>query len=212
VSGSVTLAQLELGSSATAYQKVVTQYEVTEAGVASVSYLFFDGVDDGMVTGTVTPATDKMQIFAGVRKLSDSAIKYIAEFSATLASNDGSFNLTAPSSSATARYGFTSKGTIASAPFSAGFAAPITSVVTGLGDIAGDSAILRVNSILKSTITTDQGTGNYLAYPLYIGRRGGTTGPLSGHIYGMIVRFGSNLTAWQITKAEDYINAKTGAY
>jgi hypothetical protein len=38
--------QLELGSSATAYQKVVDQYDITEAGVTSLDYLSFDGSDD----------------------------------------------------------------------------------------------------------------------------------------------------------------------
>jgi DNA-binding helix-hairpin-helix protein with protein kinase domain len=46
VVGSVTLAQLETGSTATAYQRVTTAFDVTEAGVQSVSYLFDDLVDD----------------------------------------------------------------------------------------------------------------------------------------------------------------------
>jgi len=39
-------AQVETGSTATPYQKVVTQYDITEAGVPSVYKSFFDGVDD----------------------------------------------------------------------------------------------------------------------------------------------------------------------
>ena len=73
--------QFEVGTTATAYQKVVTQYEVTEAGVASVSYLSFDGVDDGMVTPTITPAIDKVQVFAGIRRISDASTGILAEFS-----------------------------------------------------------------------------------------------------------------------------------
>ena len=34
-------------------------------------FLLFDGSDDFLVTGTITPGTDKAQVFAGVRKLSD---------------------------------------------------------------------------------------------------------------------------------------------
>jgi hypothetical protein len=48
VVGSVTLAQLETGSTATNYQRVTTQYDVTEAGVASVSYLYDDLVSDAL--------------------------------------------------------------------------------------------------------------------------------------------------------------------
>lgn len=54
VAGSVTFAQLELGSTATAYQRVTNQYNVTEAGVASAHYLFFDGGGDVLVSPTFT--------------------------------------------------------------------------------------------------------------------------------------------------------------
>jgi hypothetical protein len=204
-------AQIELGSTATAYQKVVSQYEVTEAGVQSASYLAFDGVDDGMVTNTITPAIDKVQVFAGVRKLSDAAQKIVAEMSATIASNNGAFALTAPNSAA-ANYNFSSKGTTQTDNVVTTYTAPITSVISGLGDIAGASNFIRVNGSQIGSVLTTQGTGNYLAYPLYIGRRGGTTLPYNGRIYSMIVRFGANLTTGQITSTESYVNGKTGAY
>jgi hypothetical protein len=203
--------QLEQASAVTAYQKVVSQYEVTEVGVASVSYIAFDGVDDGMVTSTITPGTDKVQVFAGVRKLSDAAQKIVAELSATIASNAGAFALTAPNSAA-ANYNFSSKGTTQTDNVVTTYTAPVTSVISGFGDIAGASNLIRVNgSQVGSTLTT-QGTGNYLAYPLYIGRRGGSTLPYNGRFYSMIVRFGTNLTTGQITSTETYVNGKTGAY
>ena len=204
-------AQIELGTTSTAYQKVVTQYEVTEAGVQSVSYLRFDGVDDGMVTGTITPAIDKVQIFVGLRKLSDAAQKIVAELSATIASNAGSFALTAPNSAA-ANYNFSSKGTTQTDNVVTTYTSPITSVISGLGDIAGASNLIRVNGTQVGSTLTTQGTGNYLAYPLYLGRRGGTTLPFNGRIYSMIVRFGSNMTAGQIASTESWVNSKTGAY
>ena len=203
--------QFEIGTTATAYQKVVTQYEVTQTGIQSIGYLAFDGVDDGMVTGTITPGIDKAQVFVGVRKLSDAAQKVVAEMSATIASNNGAFALTAPNSAA-ANYNFSSKGTTQTDNVVTTYTAPITSVISGLGDIAGASNLIRVNgSQVGSTLTT-QGTGNYLAYPLYIGRRGGSTLPYNGRIYSLIARFGSNLTANQITSTETWVNGKTGAY
>ena len=206
-------AQLELGSSATAYQKVVSQYEVTEAGVQSASYLAFDGVDDGMVTGTITPGIDKVQVFAGVRKLSDAAVGTVVEFSPNLNTNSGSLWLAAPVTVGGPNYYFTSKGTIASAGASASsLAAPTTNVLTGIGDISGDVATLRVNGTQASTSSSDQGTGNFLSYPLYIGRRAGTSLPYNGRLYSMIVRFGANLTTGQITATESWVNGKTGAY
>ena len=210
-------AQLELGSTATNYQKVVSQYEVTEAGIASASYISFDGVDDGMVTSTITPAIDKVQVFAGVRKLSDVALGMIAEFSATYSANAGSFNLTAPDVAGGSRaYGTQSRGsaaaTITQRSTTATGAAPDTSLLCGLMDIAGDSTILRRNGTASAAGAGDQGTGDYLAYPLYIGRRGGASAPFNGRIYSLIMRFGANLTAGQIASTELYVNGKTGAY
>ena len=204
-------AQLELGSTATAYQKVVTQYEVTEAGVQSVSYLAFDGVDDGMVTNTITPAIDKVQVFSGVRKLSDAAIGIVAELS--VSGPNGVFYLSAPRLSGTANYGFYSQGTIGgSAVSGTTFASPTTNVITGIGDISAPVATLRVNGVQVATATTTQGTGNYLAYPLYLGRRGGSSLPYNGRLYSLITRFGANLTDGQITSTESWVNAKVGAY
>lgn len=174
-------------------------------------YLSFDGVDDGMVTGTITPAIDKVQVFAGVQKLSDAAQKFVVEFSATIASNNGAFALTAPNSAA-ANYNFSSKGTTQTNNVVTTYTAPITSVISGLGDIAGASNLVRVNGAQVGSVLTTQGTGNFLAYPLYIGRRGGTTLPYNGRLYSLIIRFGANLTDGQITSTESYVNSKTGAY
>jgi hypothetical protein len=203
-------AQLEQSATATAYQKVVTQYEVTEAGVQSASYISFDGTDDGMVTGTITPAIDRVQMFAGVRKLSDATRACIAEFGS--GGPLGSFSIFGPSSSLSG-YSFTSTGS--SSPSSAtvaGYTAPITNVVTGIGEIAANTAVLRVNSSQVASSATVQGSGNYNANPLYIGRRGGSSLPFNGRLYSLIVRFGANLTTGQITATESWVNSKTGAY
>ena len=204
-------AQLELGSTATAYQKVVSQYEVTQAGVASASYLAFDGVDDGMVTGTITPGIDKVQIFFGVRKLSDAAVGNLLELSTNTGILEGTFRLTAPGGTGAATYSFSSKGTVLASIGASTYTAPITNVVTATGDISGDRAIIRANGTQFQS-TGDQGTGNFLAYPLYIGRRAGTSVPFNGRIYSMIVRFGANLTTGQITATESWVNGETGAY
>jgi len=211
VVGSVTLAQLELGSTATSYQRVGTAFDVTEAGVRSLSYLSFDGVDDFLVTPTITPGIDKAQVFVGVRKLSDAASGIIAELSVDASANNGTFRFLTPGS---AGYEYRQRGTInaAGAGISVGFAAPITNVITGLGDISGDTTTLRVNGTQVAQSTADQGTGNYLAYPIYIGRRGGTSLPFNGQIYNMIVRFGANLDAGAIYSTETFVNEKTGAY
>lgn len=207
--------QLETGSTATAYQRVTTQFDVNEAGVASKSYLRFDGVDDGMATGTITPGSvDKAQVFAGVRKLTDATQGMIVEYSATVDTNNGTFFLMgARSGGGVPNYGFRSKGTTLQDADATGYTAPITNVLGALGDISGDRATLRVNATQVTQSTGDQGTGNYLAYPLYIGRRGGTSLPFNGHIYGLIVRFSAtNLDAATIGSTETWLNRKTAAY
>jgi hypothetical protein len=173
-------------------------------------WLAFDGVDDSLVTSTITPGIDKVQVFAGVRKLSDAARGMLAE-PGTGGSN-GSFAMEAPNNNGATQFAFRSIGTSAAVAAFGGEAAPITKVVTGLGDIAAPSSILRLNGTQVNQNTNTQGTGNYLAYLLHIGRRGGTSLPLNGQIYSLIVRFGANLDAGTITSTETFVNGKTGAF
>jgi hypothetical protein len=187
----------------------VSTYDVTEAGKADLYHLVFDGTDDWLVTPTITPGIDKAQVFAGVRKLSDATIGTLVELSTTSASNNGSLTVLTPDSPQP--YSFASRGTTRTFAAALGtFAAPITNVLTGIGDIAGDNATLRINGVQNVQNTADQGTGNYLAYPLYIGRRGGTTLPFNGHLYSLVVRFGANLDAGTISATERYVGGKTG--
>jgi hypothetical protein len=204
--------QLETGSTATAYQRVTDQYNVTEAGVSSVSYLFFDGVNDSLATPTITPGVDKAQIFAGVRKLS-AAAGMIAEVSVNANTTNGAWRLTPGNteSGSGAFYSAASRGTALADADSAGtFAAPITNVVSFIGEIAADICRLRINGTQAAQSTGDQGTGNYLAYPLYIGARAGTSFFFSGHLYSLIARFGPNLDTGQISSTETWVASRTG--
>jgi hypothetical protein len=178
-------------------------------------YLFFDGVDDSLSTGSIDfTSTDKMTVFAGVRKLSDANQAIVVELSAALALNNGSFSMQAPSATpATNLFYFGSKGTAIGAvnATSAAFAAPKSAVMTGIASISTDQATLRINGAEAVTSAVDQGTGNYGNYPLFIGRRGGTSLPFNGHLYSLIVR-GAQSSYSQIASAESYVNSKTGAY
>jgi len=178
----------------------------------SLYYLEFDGVDGCLVTPTITPGTDKVQVFAGVRKLSDASLGILAEFSASADSNNGSFYVSSPLNGSGSFYSFISRGTtpIGAVTTDVAFAAPITNVLTGFGDISGDLVTLRADGVQVAQSTSNQGTGNYLAYPLYIGMRAGSSLPFNGHLYGLTVRFGPNLEASQIDKMEAYMAKKTG--
>jgi hypothetical protein len=133
----------------------------------------------------------------------------VAELSTGTGAN-GTFNLNAPNSAA-ANYAFRCFGTVQSDAVSASsFAAPITNVVSGLGDIASDTSTLRINGTQAAQNTGDLGTGNFLAYPLYIGARNGSSLFFSGHLYGLIARFGPNLTSTFISATETWVANKTG--
>lgn len=176
-------------------------------------HLSFDGTDDFLASGTITPGTNKVQIFAGIRKLSDAATAVLAETGPNSSTNTGTLGLFAPITAATGDYAARSRGSVASTATTANaFAAPVTSVLAMTADIAADSVVLRVNGVQAATSSADQGTGNFQAQPLYIGRRAGTTFPFNGRFYGLILRFGATLTAPQISQVETWMNGKTGAY
>jgi len=204
--------QLEVGSTATAYQRVGSTFDVTEAGKADLYHLVFDGTDDWLVTPTITPGTDKAQIFAGVRKLSDAAAGIIAETSIDAPTNNGTFFLLAPADVATGNYGFFVKGTgiPVTSVRAATFNAPISNVVTGIADISAPERTLRVNGSQITTSSTALGATDFSNHPLYIGRRAGTSVPFNGHLYSLIVRFGANLDAGTISATERYVGGKTG--
>lgn len=213
VSATYQAPQLEIGTSRTAYQRVSSAYDVTQAGVPDLYYWAFDGTDDYFVSGNIDfSGSDKIAVWAAVRKTSDAALAFIAELSASAAGNAGTFSLTAPQS-ASASFGFNSRGASASLSnavyTNAAVAAPYTAVLSGIADIGGDTAKLRVNGVQSGLSTTDQGTGNFASYPLYVGRRGGSSNPLSGNIFGLIGRLGA-ANDNQIASPERWLASKSG--
>ena len=201
-------AQLELGSTASPYQRVTIAENVTEASVPTCHYLRYDGFNSSMSTAAIDfTGTDKMSAFAGVRKLSDAAQGVVVELSATIVSNNGSFLLAAPDG-ATATFGFDSKGTAQVDAVASSLTAPISRIVTGLADIAGDRATIRIDGVQADQDTGDQGTGNFGNYAMFIGRRNNATLPFNGRDYGIIV-VGKSASAGEITDTETWLAAKT---
>lgn len=150
-------------------------------------YLAFDGVDDFLQTNNIDfTATDKVSLFTGIRKLTDANVGAIAEFSGNVNSNTGSFWLLTPLSVGANTVSFASRGSAATVASIAALSAPTSAVLRGVGDISGDNASTYVNGKLGDKRNTDQGTGNYDNYPLYIGRRAGTSLPFNGHLYSLI--------------------------
>jgi hypothetical protein len=192
-----------------AYQAVVTATNYDATGFPY--YLFFAGVDDSMATASINfTATAQMSVFGGVRKLSDAGQGVVAELSATIASNNGTFLLAAPDG-ATQTFGWDSKGTNQVDAVATSLAAPRTAVLTGISDISSDICTIRVNGVQADTDASDQGTGNFGNYPLYIGARAGTSLYLNGRLYSLLV-LGRTATATEITNTETWVNGKTRAY
>jgi hypothetical protein len=204
-------AQLELGSTATDYQRVGSTYDVTEAGQADNYHLVFDGVDDFMVTPSIDfTGTDEMSVFAGVRKLSDGATAIVAEFSVSSTTQDGSFAVLGAETSVNTLYDFRSRGTSRqiAATTASKFDAPTSNVFSGFSDISAPSVVLRLDGVQEGINTDSQGTGNYGNYPLYIGSRAGTSLRFNGHIYSLIVR-GALTEANLLNQTETYVASKT---
>jgi len=201
--------QVEEGTAATTYQRVNTATDYADVGAPR--YLSFDGTDDGMATPSINfTGTDKMTVWTGVRKLSDATAAAFVELSANESANVGSFVLYAPSS-ALNNYRFGSRGSAAIVLANAtGYVSPVSSIIAGVGDIAGDVSRIRVNGAVIQTTTTDQGTGNYGNYPLYFGARAGTSLRFSGEVFSPEVIRGAESNDAQINLVERIINKNIG--
>lgn len=194
------------------YQRVVTGATADYDTTGFPYFLRFDGSNDSLSTGSIDfSGTSKVSVFAGLRKQSDAAQGMVVELTADASANNGGFYLSAPESIA-ANYNFSSRGTTKIDNTITTYTAPLTSLVTGLGDISAPSNIIRVNGAqVGSAVTTSQGTGNYANAAMHIGRRGGSTLPFSGRLYSLIVR-GAASSATHIAAAEAWVNGKVLAY
>jgi len=189
-------AQVELGSSATAYQKVTIAQDVTEAGQSDCWGLTFDGTNDSMATAATLnlSGSDKVGVFAGVTKLSDAAIGIVCEHGTT-ETIAGSFTLQAPYVAAGSNYLVGSCTTTGRAQYSlTTYAAPISNVVSVAFDQAQATQALgivpRVNGAAPTTVSSVRalwGTGNVGNLTNYIGARAGTSFYFNGIIWGAAI-------------------------
>lgn len=193
----------------------ITVHDVSADAVTAPYGLQYDGIDDFLTTASVDfTATDKMAVVMGVRKLSDAAVGIVAELSAHVGLNAGSFALYGPNTAyGAATFVSNSRGSAADAAglnsTASGYASPVTAVIATQHDIIGDLTTLRVNATATTPATGDKGTGNFGNYPLYFGRRGGSSFPFNGLDYGGIC-VNKTLTATQLSSAERWTAIRTG--
>jgi hypothetical protein len=182
-------AQLETGSTPTAYQRVTTAFDVTEAGQRDCFGVRFDGTDDGYATaGNVDfSGTDAVTVFAAVRKLSDAAGGSVVLLGTS--GSNGFFSMTAPSGAFT-NVRFDSRGTTTRF-VERSAASPAYRILTGEASIS--SPLVRIRSISPNgsvatqSNTDSQGTGNYANAVLSIS----DSLRFNGNLYALIVAGGS---------------------
>jgi len=201
-----------------AYQTTAASRPTLQQDSNGLYYLSFDGTDDGMATPSINfTGTDKMTAWAGAKANSAAASAVLFELSTTFgAGNPGSMGVLWPRLPYAVNFGLA--GTAAASRSTSASADTGLRVISCAFDISSaltvDEIKPRVNGAAPSLLTVDAGpagTGNFGSYPLYIGRRGGTTLPFNGRIYQLIVR-GAASNAGQIAAGEAWCNSKTRAY
>lgn len=153
-------------------------------------YLAFDGADDFLQTNNIDfTSTDKVSLFAGVTKLADTT-QIIAELSQGISANAGSFYFVAGTDGGGNGYVSMARGSssvgIGKAARNFTYLAPDVAVLSVKHDISGNLSSMRRNGVIGIDGLDAKGTGNFGNYPLYIGRRAGTSLPFNGHLYGLI--------------------------
>jgi hypothetical protein len=205
--------QLEASSTVTNYQRIVTSIDITEAGAPTCHYLQFDGVDDWLSTAAIDfSGTDKMSVFAGVRKLSDAAQGTLVELTNN-STNAGAFSLLVGNNTSTRRvaWSIASPQDLLGTADQAGVVSLIPSAnLDRSGANAAASITPRINGLTptSSEVIDGNATGNFANAILYLGRRGGTTLPFNGLLFGLVARGVLSSTA-EIRQAEKLLARRT---
>lgn len=187
--------------------------QVTEASKpilrisGGLSWLEFDGVDDFMVTGSVSfTTTSSVSVFSGVRKITDATTGCLCELSIDSGSNVGAFALMAPNFTAEASYGWRVRLGASVSRSGTPFAAPRSDVLTAYAT-ANTPIVLRVTG--TEFVGASPGSGSFGDFPIYIGRRAGTSLPSRINLFGLIIR-GAISDGSAISATEQYLAIKSG--
>lgn len=151
-----------------------------------------DGIDDCLqsITTMALSHTDKVMVCAAVRKLSDAAAAAVLELSSSPFSTNGTFAFLAPSTLGGNNISWYSRGTTLAGVSPVGnLPAPMSAIVTGVGNISAPLARFYLNNTTQiPENTATQGTGNYGNHTLNVfARDNGASLPFSGHIGGLII-------------------------
>ena len=208
--------QFEQASSATAYQKVVQAYDVTESGVASVDCLWFDGVDDFLdltaAGAGLVRNTGRFTMFGGATFTSSLATIARSIFFASIATpatSTRSILYAAPTDTLAVGGRRLDADTfdslvVAQSTF-------LSTVATGILDYTNSDAFLRKNGVLVGTDTafqTDGNTSNTASSGVYVARLGSSY--FGGFMTGVITVKATTLSESQLLQTEQYLGNQIG--
>ena len=207
------------GNNNHAYQSTASSRPILLQDAGGHYYLELDGVNDFLVTNNIDfTSTDKISVFTGIRKLSDSSQGAIIELTNNPSvKNTGTFYINS-SGLAGENYEVYMRGNgVRSYYRPVTYTAPITNTVSALFNNSGVDLAIGNKPYVNAVLDQDGGASNVMTAstfsnaPIYIGRRGGATNPFNGRIYSMIVR-GAQSSEYELAFSEAYVNSKTGAY
>jgi hypothetical protein len=190
-------AQLEEASSASAYQRVVDQYDITEAGVTSLDYLSFDGSDD-VLSRAPFAFTEELSFFGvydGAGEMSLSNVSVSNNYIRSIGSNNtASSNIRDTSANDLLQ-------TIAPAKPLVG------SIFDGVA--TGGAYALRVNGVETDSGTSTATPTGIDTFAIGALLRAGSAYKDGGFYGGIVVN--RTLTTAEITNTEAYLATRSGA-
>ena len=173
-----------------AYQTVSASRPILQRNATTGAYyLAFDGVDDFLVTNNIDfTMTDKVSLFAGVRKLSDASTGLVCELGPNVDVTNGTFSIMAPAFAGAEKFRIVARGSVlrSASTASLDYSAPKSAVVTSNISLQTPLIELRINGVSVQKSTLDLGGGNLSNNSLCIGRRLAGILPFNGHIYSLI--------------------------
>lgn len=188
-------------------------------------YLASDGVDDSMYTESALDlsASATCTVLSAFVKVDDAMSGHIIEFSPSVSSNQGAFDLYVSGVSLALRILWRGSGgfnQIASSySASPSIAGQLKLLMAVVYDLAGATVQMvaptkRINGQDRAFPTesyTNLGGGNFGSHTCYFMARADSSLFFYGRDYGTIIRSGST-TGTALTNAEGWLNGKIGAY
>jgi hypothetical protein len=205
VSGAVTDAQLELGNTATTYQRVTNDTDYEDIGLPR--YLQFDGVDDRIASLSVMPLNTMLTFFLALQRQSPIPFQVPLEFGAGFAGAALGYSVSTTRLTDGTLYWFSST-TVSQQ--NAIFGGPMPDTAVFRAERKGE-AYFRV--FKDNATVTSQGAGGtppilQRTSLLSVGAQNNNASPFRGRVY-QVMLVQDEITNWVLLH-EQYAATKTG--